>query len=142
MADDTFAGPVDFVVFAFPDGAPVGPGLRAVLERVDAGLIEILDLECVGRDASGAAVPIALADLNDSDLSAFEGAYSGILEAEDLAEIAGALEPGSFAIAIVYEDRALAQAATVWARAGGIELLSGGVDIDDLARIVEEGTDR
>lgn len=42
MADDLFAGPVNYLVVGFPDGASVGAGLRALLERVDDGSIELL----------------------------------------------------------------------------------------------------
>ncbi len=140
MADDVFAGPVDYLVFGFPGSADVGEGLQAVLNRVDEGTIEILDLEVVSRDDAGSPVTRALADLQattNADLSVFEGALSGILDEDDLAAIAEGLEPGGFAIAIVYEDRSLAGAAAAWTRAGGTELLAGGVDIEELARILD-----
>ena len=60
MADEAFAGPVDYLVFAFPEGAAISTGLHAVLERVDAGVLEILDLELIGRDAEGAPVRLSL----------------------------------------------------------------------------------
>lgn len=143
MATETFAGPVDFLVFAFPVGADIAEGLSAVLDRVDAGFIELLDLQVIGRDGGGAPVPLSLTDVQPAaDLTVFDGVRSDILDQQDLTEIAAALEPGQFAIAIVYEDRSLAAAAAAWAGAGGQELLSGGVDIADLERALDEGTDR
>lgn len=142
MADDTFAGPVDYLVFSFPEKAAVGEGLRAVLDRVDAGIIELLDLEVFGRDANGQARALPLTSLQDTggpDLSEFEGANSGILDAEDLSAIVDSLAPGEFAIALVYEDRSLATAAAAWTQAGGAEVFSGGVDIADL-ELALEGT--
>ncbi|MBN9187258.1 DUF6325 family protein [Microbacterium sp.] len=145
MADEAFAGPVDYLVFAFPEGAAISTGLHAVLERVDAGVLEILDLELIGRDAEGAPVRLSLADLDDidaSDLAVFDGVTSGILDADDRAAIADGLEDGQFAVALVYEDRSLASAAAAWTSAGGSELFSGGVAIDDLEDALSEGTER
>lgn len=140
MADETFAGPIDFLVFGFPPGSSVGEGLSAVLERVNQGIVEILDLECIVVDDAGTPATKDLADfqdLTDFDLSVFDGAASNVLDAEDLASIAETMEPGWFAIALVYEDRSLAAAGAAWVRAGGEELLSGGVDMEDLAVAVE-----
>lgn len=142
MATELFAGPVDYLVFAFDENADIGPGLQAVLERVQQGIVEILDLELIARDDEGAPVKLSFADLQDTtrlDLSAFDGAESGILDAEDLAAIASALHEGQIAVAIVYEDRSLAAAAAAWTDAGGTELFSGGVDIADLEHALDEG---
>ncbi|CAM5303846.1 hypothetical protein [Leifsonia shinshuensis] len=140
MADDAFAGPVDYLVFAFPAGAPVGAGLADVLRRVEEGTIEVLDLEIIRRDAAGEPVAGALDPVEDASADgAFAGAYSGILDAEDVQRVAEALEPGGFALALVYEDRSLAPAAEAWLAAGGTELFAGGVDIIDLAETVETG---
>lgn len=144
MTTDAYAGPIDVLVFTFPDRAPIGTGLDLVLERVDAGLIEILDLEFV-RVENGAPVRLTLADVEaatGADLSAFEGAESLILDDDDLAQIAADLEPEHFAVALVYEERTLAVAAGAWTSVGGTELLAGGVDIDDLERAIALAPER
>ncbi|MFT4214761.1 MAG: hypothetical protein QM622_08295 [Microbacterium sp.] len=126
MATETYAGPVDYLVFAFPSGAAIAPGLREILARVDAGHIEILDLELVSRGADGAPATLALTDLPDD-------------AAATLAAIVAELSDGQFAVAIVYEDRSLAAAAAEsWTAAGGIEIFSGGIDIADLEEQLEE----
>lgn len=143
MATETYAGPVDYLVFAFGQGADVTAGLKEVLARVDAGHIDLLDLEVIGRDNRGFPLSLSLADVSpdaDATLAEFEGAASGILDDGDLGGIAAALEDGQFAVAVVYEDRSLASAADAWALAGGVELFSGGVDIADLETHLEEGT--
>ncbi|MCK2037905.1 hypothetical protein KZC51_17385 [Microbacterium sp. SSW1-49] len=141
MANDRFAGPVDFLVFVFDEHADLGTGLVALLERVESGLIEILDIEFVARGADGGAVKRAIADLDGItgvDLRVFEGVESGVLDAVDLAAIAAELHRGQVALAIVYEDRSLAAAAEAWVTVGGAELFSGGVDIADLESALEE----
>lgn len=142
MATGQFSGPVDYLVFGFAEDADLGPGLQAVLERVQQGVVEILDLELVSLDEAGTPLKRRVTDFQDAtalDLSVFDGAESGILDEDDLAQIAAALEPGQLALVIVYEDRSLAVAADTWVAAGGTELFSGGVDIADLEQALEEG---
>jgi len=140
MATDQYVGPVDFLVFAFPDGTSIAAGLSAVLDRVDAGGIEILDLACVTRNDDGRPLRIRLAEMDGvtpTQISQLEGIESDILDNDDLARIAAELDPQHFAVAIVYEDRSLASAAAAWTAANGTELFSGGVDIDDLATTIQ-----
>ncbi len=142
MATEHFAGPVNYLVFAFDAHADLGGGLAAVLESVQAGTIEILDVELVSRGAAGeaAVVPLSVLDgVTGVDLAVFEGAESGILDDEDLAAIAAELSDGQVALAVVYEDRSLAAAAQAWTAAGGVEVFSGGIDIHDLAQTLDEG---
>lgn len=142
MATEQFAGPVDYLVFAFDEHADLGPGLSAVLDRVAQGIVEILDIELIGRDETGAPVKRVLADLDGVtgiDLAAFDGVESAILDDDDLTGIAAELQTGQIAFAVVYEDRSLAAAAGAWSTAGGVELFSGGVDIAELDRTLNEG---
>lgn len=142
MATPEFSGPIDFLVFGFPASADLGEGLRDVLGRVDAGQIELLDLEVIGIDAAARPTEVPLAELNlgdDTLAQRFDGAFSGILDAADRDAIAAELNPGDVAIAIVYEDRSLAVAARAWISAGGRELFAGGIDITDLESALQEG---
>ena len=141
MASEEFSGPVDYLVFAFDQGADIGLGLQALLDRVDQGIIEVLDIELISKNNASHPSKNQFADLLDVtgfDLDLLEGVYSGILDAEDLDTIVADLEEGQFAVAIVYEDRSLATAAAAWVLAGGAEVLSGGVAIADLERALEE----
>lgn len=141
MATEEFAGPVDFLVFTFSRDADLGAGLSDVLERVRQGTIGILDIEIITRDVEGTPLKLAFEDLQGAttlNLSVFDGVESGILDDEDLADIASALDRDQIAVALVYEDRCLAAAADSWAKVGGGELFSGGVDITDLEHALEE----
>lgn len=140
MADEIFAGPVNFVVFGFPNGVSVGSGLTEVLRRAESGIIGIVDIECIKIDSTGAVSPVDIKDFGLSggfDASVFEGSNSGILGADDFALMAEGLDPDSIAIAIVYEDRSLASAASEWVKSGGWEHLMGGIDVEQLAAVVE-----
>lgn len=146
MVADTYAGPVDYVVFAFPADARADAGFSLLLQRVDAGTISILDLEVIGRDGDGVVRRLSAADLpvGDGDLRAvFDGAESRILDDDDVTAIAAALDDGWIAVALVYEERSLAEVASAWDQAGGHLLLSGGVEAEELddalARTDQEG---
>ncbi|CAN7170663.1 DUF6325 family protein [Microbacterium sp. LjRoot45] len=139
MATSTFAGPVDYAVFAIPLGAPLSTGLSAVAAAVAAGTIELLDIAAVALDPAGRPITVHLDDLQEPggiDMQLFQAARSDLLDAEDLHDIAVELARDQFALVIVYEDRSLAVAAHAFARIGGVEIFSGGVDIADLHRAV------
>ncbi|MBN9177210.1 MAG: hypothetical protein J0I43_07590 [Microbacterium sp.] len=134
MASEEFAGPIDYIVFALDEGADLSAGLAAILERVDQGIVEILDIELIARDVDGHPMR---RHLESTD---FDGAESDILDDEDLAGIADALGEGQVALAIVYEDRSLASAAAAFRALGGMELFSGGIAVDDLERNLDRAT--
>lgn len=140
MATLTYSGPVDYAVFAVPKTAQLAATLRTLLARIDLGAIELLDLEIVERDADGSAVrrPItALEAGDDFDVNIFDGAESAVLDDEDLALIAAELGDDDRAVVVVYEDRSLAEVAAQVTTAGGQLLWAGGIDVADLAKIVD-----
>lgn len=142
MATEQFSGPVNYLVFAFDKNADLGAGLTAILDRVNEGIVEILDIEVIAKGSDGAPVKQVLANLDGVtgvDLAVFDGVESSILDAEDLADITSELRTGQIAVAVVYEDRSLAVAAREWAATGGVEMFSGGIDIADLEHALEEG---
>lgn len=140
MATEKFAGPLSFLVFAFDRGVDCGPGLESLLEAVEQGRIEILDIEFIARDDAGSPVEYTFPEGQEPggvDLAEFTGANSRILDAEDLGTVAAVLTAGQFAIAVVYEDRSLAAAASAWSAGGGVEVLSGGIDVVELEHLLE-----
>jgi hypothetical protein len=121
-------GPIDYLVVEFPGNRMTGEGLPILVDLVDAGIIRILDLVFVTRDADGSIAAVEISDLDGDgqlDLSVFEGASSGLLGEDELNEAAAAIEPGSSAGILVYEN--------VWAgpfaaalRRGGAQLVASG----------------
>lgn len=142
MATEQFVGPIDYLVFVFDEHADLGLGLSAVLNRVEQGIVEVLDIELIGRDETGAPVKRTFEDLDGVtgiDIALFDGVESGILDADDLADIASELAMGEIALVVVYEDRSLAGAADAWAQVGGVELFLGGINVKELERALNEG---
>jgi Family of unknown function (DUF6325) len=121
-------GPIDYLVVEFPGSRMTGEGLPLLVDLVDAGIIRILDLVFVERKLDGSVSALEIADFNNDgelDLAVFEGASSGLLGQDDLEEAASAVEPGSSAGILVYEN--------VWAapfakalRRGGAQLVASG----------------
>ena len=116
-------GPVDVVVIAWPPGSPMtGEALPLFVDLVDRKIIRVLDVMLVKKDEDGSVVGFEAKDLTDQgigDLTIFEGASSGLLGEDDVAEAAGVLDPGSAAAVIVFENRWAGAFAAAVRRNGG-----------------------
>jgi Family of unknown function (DUF6325) len=137
MADDDDAlGPISYLIVEFPGNKMTGEGLPILVDLVDQGLIRIIDLLFVMRDDDGSLRSVELRDLDldgSIDLAIFEGASSGVLDESDLADAAEAIEPGSSAGILLFENR-WARDFTAALRRGGAEVVAAGyVPLDALA---------
>jgi hypothetical protein len=137
MADDVEAmGPISYLIVEFPGNQMTGEGFPILVDLVDRGLIRILDLLFVTREADGSLRVVELADLDrdgELDLAIFEGASSGMLDESDLADAASVIEPGSSAGILLFENR-WAASFTQALRRGGAELVAAGyVPLDAIA---------
>jgi hypothetical protein len=107
MADEPL-GPISYLIVEFPGNKMTGEGLPILVDLVDRGLIRILDLQFVSRGTDGSIAAIELTDLDgdgELDLMMFEGAASGLLDESDFADAADAIEPGSSAAILIFENR-------------------------------------
>jgi hypothetical protein len=133
MADDLEqAGPIDYLVVEFPGNRMTGEAFPLLIDLVDRGLIRILDLAFVRKDLDGSVVAVALTDLDGDgllDLAVFEGASSGLLDDDDLAEAGAVLEAGSSAGILVYENVWAAPFASALRRSGGQLVASGRIPV-------------
>jgi hypothetical protein len=141
MADDDEAiGPISYLIVEFPGNRMTGEGLPILVDLVDRGLITILDLMFVTREEDGTLTAIEVTDLDGDgtlDLAVFEGASSGLLDEDDLAEAASVIEPGSSAGILLFENR-WARDFTQALRRGGAELVAAGyVPLDALAETLD-----
>lgn len=140
MTDEIELGPVDYFVVEFPGNKMTGEGLPLLVDLVDRGIVRILDLEFIRKDTDGRVTAFEITDLDGDgqlDLAVFDGAFSGLLDQEDLASAAALIEPGSSAGIVVFENR--------WAtpfigalRRGGAQLVaSGRIPVEDLLRALD-----
>ncbi len=125
-SDDLLMGPIDYLVIEFPGNRMTGEGWPILVDLVDRGVIRILDLAFIRKDEDGSVAGISLEDFGDGvELTAFEGASSGLLGDDDLAEAANAIEPGCSAGVLVFENSWAAPFAAAMRRSGG-ELVAFG----------------
>jgi hypothetical protein len=122
-AQDRELGPIDIVVIAYPAGAPMtGEAAPLLVDLVERGIIRVLDAMFVIKNEDGTFSGFDATDLDDKgvgDFTVFEGASSGLLGDEDVATAADAIEPGSAAVMIVYENRWAAPFIAAVRRNGG-----------------------
>jgi hypothetical protein len=121
-------GPIDYVVLEWAGDQPVtGEVMPLLLDLVDRGIIRILDIAFVAKDLDGSVAGIDFGDLTQAspELVEFEGASSGLLGRDDLEEAAVALEPGTVAAVLVWENRWAAPVAVALRRSGGQLVASG-----------------
>jgi hypothetical protein len=115
-------GPVDSVLIEFPDGVHQGEAAPLLLDLVDRGVIRILDLMFLSKAEDGSTTALEIADIDGdgkADFVVFEGASSGLLSDEDKDEAGNAMEPGTAALLIVFENRWAAPFAKAMRQAGG-----------------------
>ena len=141
MNDDVAEmGPVDYLVVEFPGSRMTGEAFPILVDLVDRGVIRVLDLVFVTKDADGGVSAVEIADLDgdgELDLAVFEGAASGLLGEDDLADAGTVLEPGSSAGILVYENVWAAPFAAALRRSGGQLAASGRIPVQALLSAVE-----
>lgn len=128
MADNV-TGPIDYLVLEFPGASFTGAALAAIVDLVDRGIVTVLDLRVVKHELDGSWTGLTIADLTAAgfDADVFEGASSGLLDDDDLREAAAAIEPGSAAGILVYEN--------TWARGFVAAALEQGASLVASGRI-------
>ena len=97
-------GPIDYIVLEWPGRQPDGSVAPLIIDLVDRGIIRIIDIAVMVKDEEGQVAALDLAAL-EGEFSEFEGASTGLLDQEDLDEAAAALEPGTSAAVLVWENR-------------------------------------
>ncbi len=124
-------GPIDYLLVEWPGRQPNGEVAPHLIDLVERGLIRILDLSFVTKDEDGSVAGLELSDLGDgaTELEVFEGASSGLLSDDDLTEAAAALEPGTSAAILVFENTWAAPFATADRRSGGQLVASGRIPV-------------
>jgi hypothetical protein len=81
-------GPVDYLLVEWNGQQPNGELAPHLIDLVDRGIVRILDLVFLAKDEDGTVGAIEIGEM--PHLGDFEGASSGLVDEEDLAE-AGAV---------------------------------------------------
>lgn len=133
---ETDFGPVDIAVIGYPPDAPMtGEAVPLLLDLVDRGIVRVLDVLFVVKEQDGSFAGFEARDLDErevGDLAMFEGASSRLLGEDDAAAAAEAIEPGTAAVLIVYENRWAAPFIAAVRRNGGIPIAFERISTQDL----------
>ena len=124
-------GPIDYIVLEWPGKQPSGEVAPLLVDLVDRGIIRILDIAFMvkGEDGSVAAIDVGAINGAGGGWDAFDGASTGLLGDEDVQEAAAALEPGTSAAVLVWENRWAAPVAVAIRKSGGQLVASGRIPI-------------
>ena len=135
-------GPVDWIVVEFPGSrfrGEIAPILDDLTER---GTIRVLDLLLIRKAEDGALDFFELSDLDEDEmgsLRAYETELATLLSEDDVIAAAAAVEPGSTAALLVWENRWAAPFGSAVRRAGGQLVASGRIPVQALLAAAEAG---
>jgi hypothetical protein len=133
-------GPVDWIVVEFPGSrfnGQIAPALRDLVER---GLIRVLDLLVLKKESDGSLEAFELSDLDEGEigeLRSYEAQLAMLLSEDDVTAVAAAIEPGSSAAVLVWENTWAAPFASAVRHSGGQLVASGRIPIQALLAAIE-----
>lgn len=133
-------GPVDYILVEWTGRQPNGEALPHLLELVASGTIRILDIAFITKDEEGIVAGMEIEDLGGAveEVKLFEGASSGIISDDDTVEAAQALEPGTSAALLIYENSWAAPFASAVRRSGGQLVASGRIPVQAIVAALDE----
>ena len=142
MNDVDVLGPVDYLVVEFPAdkanfSGEIADELKDLVER---GVVRVLDLILLRKDPDGSVEAFELHEFDDSalgELREFEGDVAMLLAEEDIESIGLALEPGSTAGVLVWENSWAAPFGAAVRRAGGQLVANGRIPTQAIIAAVE-----
>jgi hypothetical protein len=129
-------GPVEILVISFPGNKFNGDVAPALAELVQTGLIKVIDLVFVAKDAAGDVVALELSELDETTSAAFLPHVeepSGMLAEEDIEDLAGDLDSNSSAAILLFEH--------VWATRFRDAVVDSGGELLASIRIPKEAID-
>src|SRR6186997_2960283 len=100
-------GPVDYIVVEFPAGASnfTGEMAEELLALVDAGTIRVIDVLILTKNEDGSVDAMELSDIDElGPLQAVEAELAELLAADDVENLAAAMDPGSTAGVLIWEN--------------------------------------
>jgi Family of unknown function (DUF6325) len=140
--DEDELGPVDYIVVEFPaDRANFSGEMAAELSSlIDRDIVRVLDLIVLQKEADGSVEGFESRDFGDGDLGELLGLETELallLAEEDVKAIGEALEPGTVAAVLVWENVWAAPFGSAVRRSGGQLVAEGRIPIQALAAAIE-----
>jgi hypothetical protein len=133
-------GPVDYAVVEFPAGAKNFTGEMAteLLRLVEAGTIRVVDVLILDKNEDGSVDVTELSDIEElGEMQAIETELAELLAEDDVEHLAAAMDPGSTAGVLIWENLWAAPFASAARRAGGQLIADGRIPIQAIIASVE-----
>jgi hypothetical protein len=133
-------GPVDYLVVEFPAGTSnfTGEMAKELLALVDSGTIRVIDVLILTKNEDGSVDAMELSDIEDlGPLQAVEAELAELLAADDVEDLAAAMEPGSTAGVLIWENLWAAPFASAARRSGGQLIANGRIPIQAIIASIE-----
>ena len=139
MADEELEemGPIDYIVIEWPGRQPSGEAAPLIADLHDRGIIRILDIALMVKGDDGSVAALDLGEANGGGFADFGGASTGLIGQEDLEEAAAALEPGTCAAVLLWENRWAGPVAAALRRSGGQLVASGRLPVQAILAALE-----
>src|SRR6478672_3143562 len=133
-------GPVDYVVIEFPAGKSnfTGEMAKELLALVDAGTNRVIDILILTKKEDSSVDATELSDIDElGELQRLEAELAELLAEDDVVHLAAAMDPGSTAGVIVYENVWAAPFASAARHAGGQLIANGRIPIQAIIASIE-----
>jgi len=133
-------GPVDYIVVEFPAGKSnfTGEMAEELLALVDSGTIRVIDVLILTKDEDGSVDAMELSDIEElGELQAVEAQLAELLAADDVENLAAAMEPGSTAGVLIWENLWAAPFASAVRHSGGQLIANGRIPIQAIIASIE-----
>jgi len=142
MDETDVLGPVDYIIVEFPKDKANFKGEIAdeLLTLIDRDIVRLLDLVIMHKNDDGSIEVDELDDIDGEsvgELARLEGDLGMVLAADDMENLAAAVEPGSIAGILVWENRWAGPFGAAVRRAGGQLVASGRIPSQALLAAVE-----
>ncbi len=133
-------GPVDYVIVEFPADTANFTGEMAdeLIKLVEAGTIRVIDILILVKDADGSVEAMELSDLVElGPLQVIEAQLAELLAEDDVLNLAAAMDPGSTAGVLIYENLWAAPFASAVRHSGGQLIANGRIPIQAIIASIE-----
>jgi hypothetical protein len=133
-------GPVDYVVVEFPAGTSsfTGEMSAELLRLVESGTIRVVDILILKKDGEGNVEAMELSDVGElGELQALEAQLAELLAEDDVEQLAAAMDPGSTAGVLIWENLWAAPFASAARRSGGQLIADGRIPIQAIIASIE-----
>ena len=134
-------GPVDYLVVEFPGSNFNGEIMPELVDLVQRGVVRVLDLVVIKKDEDSSFEAFEFADIEDGvlgELRELEREFADLLSEDDISSVVDAMEPGSTAGLLIYENLWAAPLASAVRRSGGQLVARGRIPVQALLAVLED----